>query len=123
VPEGWARAEAAGTVTFSDKLNSIKVEAATTSAAPTEATGRSNLEKIKATAQGFTAGKVSTVSRKAGKALLVTYRANAPADAVTRKVVNDDIERYQFFSGGQLVTAPPPPSPTCRRPAARSAPA
>jgi hypothetical protein len=104
VPEGWARAETGGAVVFSDKLNSIRVEAATASAAPSLATGQSDLEKIKTTAQGFTAGKVATVSRKSGQALLISYRADAPADPVTGKVVNDDIERYQFFNAGQLVT-------------------
>jgi hypothetical protein len=104
VPEGWARAETGGTVIFSDKLNSIKVETATATAAPSVATGQSDLEKIKTTVQGFAAGKVSTVSRKSGQALLVSYRADAPADPVTGKVVNDDIERYQFFNAGRLVT-------------------
>jgi hypothetical protein len=32
------------------------------------------------------------------------YRADAAADPVTGKVVNDDIERYQFWKNGTLVT-------------------
>jgi hypothetical protein len=104
VPEGWARTEGGGVTTFSSKLNSVKIEAAAAAGAPTEATGQADLDKIKTSAQGFAGGKVSTVSRKAGQAILITYRADAPADAVTGKVVNDDVERYQFFRNGQLVT-------------------
>jgi hypothetical protein len=104
VPEGWARAESGGAVVFTGKLNSIRVETATASAAPSVATGQPDLDKIKTTAQGFAAGKVSMVSRKSGQALLITYRADGAADPVTGKVVNDDIERYQFFNAGKLVT-------------------
>jgi hypothetical protein len=104
VPEGWARTENGTVISFTDKLNSIRLESGSVAAAPTESTGRGDLDKIKGSATGFTAGAVSTVTRPAGPALLVTYRADAAADPVTGKVVNDDLERYQFFHDGHLVT-------------------
>jgi hypothetical protein len=104
VPEGWGRSEQGPVVTFADKLNSIRVESSNAGAAPTEATERADLARLGSTMAGFTAGKVSTVTRKGGRALLVTYRANAAADPVTGKTVSDDVERYRFFRAGHLVT-------------------
>ncbi|MEV4137169.1 hypothetical protein AB0J72_33975 [Dactylosporangium sp. NPDC049742] len=80
VPEGWARAESGGTVTFTDKLNTITVSLGTRPAAPEAVAGQS-----------------STVQRTAGQALLTTYRADASPDPVTGKVVNDDVERYEYW--------------------------
>ena len=50
-----------------------------------------------------TAGKVSQVSRSAGPAILVTYRADSPPDPVTAKVVHQDVERYVFWRSGSEV--------------------
>ncbi|MFC4039271.1 hypothetical protein ACFO1B_12650 [Dactylosporangium siamense] len=104
VPEGWARSESGDTVTFTDKLNTITVALGARPTAPDAAAGTKDLADLSATTAGFTAGKVSTVDRKAGPALLVTYRADAPADPVTGKVVNDDVERYQFWQATSLLT-------------------
>jgi hypothetical protein len=99
VPEGWARAESGGTVTFTDKLHTITVALGTAAAAPDVAAGRAELSTLGTTAAGFTAGTVSALERPAGPVLLLTYRADAPADPVTGKVVNDDNERYEYWHG------------------------
>jgi hypothetical protein len=104
VPEGWARTEAGGAVSFTDKLNTIRIETATAASAPTESSARADLQTVQAAAKGFVAGKVSTVTRPAGTGVLVTYQADAAPDPVTGKVINDDVERYQFFHNGQLAT-------------------
>jgi hypothetical protein len=104
IPEGWSRTEASGTVTFTDKLNSVRVDTAARPTAPSEAGARAELDALRSGSGHFSGGKVSTVSRHAGRAILTTYRADAPANAVTGKVVNDDVERYQFWRNGQLVT-------------------
>ncbi len=44
--------------------------------------------------------KVTAADRKAGPVVLVTYRADAPPDPVTAKVVHDDVERYEFWRNG-----------------------
>ncbi|GIG63432.1 lipoprotein [Longispora fulva] len=103
VPEGWARTDTATEVLFADKLNSIRIEESTRAAAPDLASGRADLQAL-AGSRGFTPGDVSMVTGNAGEALLVTYRADASADPVTGKVVNDDVSRYQFFHAGHLVT-------------------
>jgi hypothetical protein len=104
VPEGWASTTDAAGVSFTDRLNTIRLESSTATSAPTTASAQADLATIKAGATGFVGGEVSTVTLPAGPALLMTYRADAPADPVTGKIINDDIERYQFFRGQTLLT-------------------
>ncbi|MBB5867514.1 hypothetical protein F4553_000893 [Allocatelliglobosispora scoriae] len=104
IPEGWTSTQRAdGAVSFTDKLNTILLESKAAAAAPDETTARAGLAAIK-TSPGYAEGAVSTVARPAGPAVLATYRIDAPADAVTGKIINDDVERYQFFHAGLLVT-------------------
>ena len=93
VPEGWARTAAGGAVTFTDKLNSIRMTSST-SAKPTV---RSVKAVVPQTAD------VSVVRRKAGPAVLAKYVAKAPADAVINRSGQNDVERYVFFHNGEDV--------------------
>lgn len=104
VPEGWARSDNPDTTLFTDKLNSIGISV---TAAPTAPTAQSELQAVDALnagASGFATGDATTVDRKAGSAVLVTYNADGLADAVTGKRRNNDIERYTFWKDGTAVT-------------------
>jgi hypothetical protein len=104
VPEGWARSESGGAVVFTDKLNSIRMETIDTATAPTVASvTQTDLPPIRAAAKNFEAGAVKMVTRRSGPAVLATYRADAPPNPVTGKVVHDDIERYEFWRAGKAV--------------------
>lgn len=104
VPEGWARIDVHGTTTFSDKLNRIAVQTVASPTAPTVASAQSQeVPAIAASNPAYQAGKATMVSRAAGPAVLVTYRADAPADPVTGKVVRDDVERYELWRNGTEV--------------------
>ncbi len=104
VPEGWARIETGGAVTFTDKLNSIRMETAATATAPTVQSAEQNeVPAIKAVTKNFQAGAVTSVTRKAGAGVLITYGADSPPDAVTGKVVQDAVERYEFWKAGTQV--------------------
>jgi len=104
IPEGWARVEAGGAVAFTDKLNSIRMETAPAATAPTIQSAEQNeVPKIQAAAANFGAGKVTTVTRKAGPAVLITYGADSVPDPVTGKVVHDAVERYEFWKAGTEV--------------------
>jgi hypothetical protein len=104
VPEGWARVENAGTVTFTDKLNSIRIEAVAAAEAPSvQSAEQRELPAVRASTRNFRAGKVSTVTRKSGSAVLITYGADSEPDAVTGKVVRDAVERYEFWKAGTEV--------------------
>lgn len=102
VPEGWARTDGPGdTVTFTDKLNTIRVELVPATAAPTvQSATAADLPAIRSGATCFEGGKVTTVSRRAGPTVLITYRADSSPDPVTGKVVHDDVERYELWKAG-----------------------
>jgi hypothetical protein len=86
VPEGWARTASGGAVTFTDKLNSVRLEALTAAAA----SKRPNAH-----------AKVSKVKRAAGTATRATYVANSAPDPVTGKRRVDAVERYVFVHNGR----------------------
>lgn len=103
VPEGWARSQTAGAVTFTDKFNSIRVQVTSASAAPSPSSAQSTeVPALAASSPCFQPGKVTEVSRKAGQAVLITFRADSPADPVTGKVVHQDVERYEFWQASRL---------------------
>lgn len=103
VPEGWSRTDGPdGRVTFTDKLNRIDIVTATATAAPTPQTVNAAVVPVlRRQVPGFTAGQVTTVSRPAGRAIMLTYQGEGPADPVTGKVVRDSFERYAFFHAGR----------------------
>lgn len=88
VPEGWGRRSVGKAVTFSDKLNSVTMEAV-----PAGTKLRSGQAQRKGRA----------VQRKAGKAELVTYIAPAKPNRVTGKSGEDAVERYVFHHSGEDV--------------------
>jgi hypothetical protein len=98
-PEGWSQSTTPGGVTFTDKFNSVRVETHSAATAPTAASFRATeLPALRAAC--VEVRSVTTVTRPAGTALLVTYRADAPPDPVTGKVVRDDVERYELWHNG-----------------------
>ncbi len=104
VPEGWSRTTAGRAVTFTDKLNTIRMESLTAGAPPSVAAARrDDLPKLARTVRGFKPETVTTVRRKAGTAVKVTYLAAGPANAVTGKAQVDAVERYAFFRNGKEV--------------------
>jgi hypothetical protein len=104
VPEGWAQRTAAGALSFTDKLNTIRIESHSASAPLTASAARSSeLAQLARSVKGFKPGTVSTVTRKAGTAVRITYLASSAADPVTGKTVTDAVERYVFFHQGRAV--------------------
>ena len=104
VPEGWARTTDGAATVFSDKFNSIRIEAVPLAAAPTVASVTdTDVAAIATTAKGFAAGKVSVVKRKAGSGILATYQVDGASNGVTDKIVKLDVERYVFWRSGTAV--------------------
>jgi hypothetical protein len=90
VPEGWSQSAApGGSVTFTDKLNSINIRTTPAARVPSA----SSVKPING-------GRVTTVQRKAGPAVRLTYLAKSAADPVTGKRRVDAVERYLFFHKG-----------------------
>jgi len=102
VPEGWARTITAGTVSFTDKLNTVDLTTVSAKAAPTVAGVRRRvLPKLARTRRGFKAGTVTRVTRHAGPAVRITFRARSRPDPVTGKRRTDAVEQYLFFHRGR----------------------
>ncbi|MEU1229525.1 hypothetical protein [Streptomyces sp. NPDC005828] len=103
VPEGWSRTQTAnGDVSFTDKLNRIELSGAHATTAPTpQSVDAAVVPSLRAHVHGFTLGHVSTVSRAAGPAVLLTYQGDGPVDPVTGKAAHDSFERYVFFKDGR----------------------
>jgi hypothetical protein len=105
VPEGWARKDAPTAVGFTDKLNAIDIVVIDASSAPTvESAKADEVPKLAAATTCFELKSVTTVTRKAGPAVLIAYRADSAADPVTGRVVRDDVERYEFWRNGKQAT-------------------
>jgi hypothetical protein len=101
VPEGWARTEKAPAVSFTDRFNAIRVELVASPQAPSVETARADeVPRMAATVPCFKGASVSTVTRKAGAGVLVTYQADGLPDPVTGKVLREDVERYEFWRNG-----------------------
>jgi hypothetical protein len=104
VPEGWAQRSAGGAVSFTDKLNTIRIESHAAPAPLTVTAARGGeLARLARSVKGFKPGKVSTVTRTSGSAVRITYLASSPADPVTGRTVTDAVERYVFFHKGRSV--------------------
>jgi hypothetical protein len=102
VPEGWAEASAGGAVSFTDKLNTIRMqELPARTALTVQAAKRTELPRLAHTLKGFRAGTVTTVARPAGHAVRITYLARAKPNAVTGRAGADAVERYVFFHNGK----------------------
>ncbi|GAA2076434.1 lipoprotein [Actinomadura alba] len=102
VPEGWARTDLATGASFTDKLNTVRVEVVPAAAAPTPATARAQeVPKIEAAGHNVALQKIETVQRHGGTAVRIRYAADSTPDPVTGKIVRDAVERYEFFSHGQ----------------------
>lgn len=98
IPEGWARSSEGPATVFTDKLNTVRIEAAPRPAPPTVDSARAQeLPALAGSVAGFAPGQVSTVTRPAGPAVLITYQAGSPPDPVTGKSRLDAVERYEFF--------------------------
>ncbi|MEP7113367.1 MAG: hypothetical protein ABI862_08890 [Ilumatobacteraceae bacterium] len=104
VPEGWARTETNGVVTFTDKYNSISVQSTTATAAPTVSSVTSTgLTDVTSDAT-FALTDVSPVTRKAGDGVLATFEIGSAPNPVTGKKALLAVERYVFFHNGTEVT-------------------
>ena len=104
VPEGWARTETNGVVTFTDKYNSISVQSTTATAAPTVSSVTSTGLTDVTSDPTFALTDVSPVTRKAGDGVLATFEIGSAPNPVTGKKALLAVERYVFFHNGTKVT-------------------
>ena len=103
VPEGWARTEQGGVVTFTDNYNSITIQSARASTSPTVESVRSTALADVSSDPTFVLGEVAPVTRRAGDGIRATYEIGSAPNPVTGKVALLAVERYEFFHDGTTV--------------------
>jgi hypothetical protein len=104
VPEGWARTDAGGAVSFTDKLNIVALQELTGRPRPTPDSVRAGeLTDLAAHGRNVTPATVEQVTLPADPAIHATYAADAEPDPVTGRTVRDDVELYVFWQDGTEV--------------------
>lgn len=101
IPEGWARTQSAAAVTFTDHYNLIRLETVSAPTAPTVDSARqTELPAIRRQNPDMSGGAVSSLTRTAGAAILITYQATSAQNPVTGRTARLAVERYEFWRGG-----------------------
>jgi hypothetical protein len=104
VPEGWARTDLPGGVSFTDKLNTVTVEELTGRPQPTQDSVRA--DELTLVAEGHAdvvVGDVAGAALPSGPALHATWSADSTPDPVTGRTVRDDVETFVFWRDGTEV--------------------
>ncbi len=104
VPEGWSRTTTGTTVTFTDKLNTVQVDARPGTPVTTTGARKNDVPALANSTRAFKLTSVTTVTLPAGSAVLITYQANSDPNAVTGKQYRLDVLRYELFRAGTRTT-------------------
>lgn len=102
-PEGWTQKASAGTVTFSDKNNVVRVVIGH-GAAPTAAAVAAQLEALRAAQPSLTFTAPKPITLPAGTALKATYTTESQPNPVTGKRVTLVVDRYVLSDGSRVAT-------------------
>lgn len=101
IPEGWARSQNGPTVMFASHFDSVALSTIAMASAPTlDWVTSHELATIRQQSANVAGGQASIITRTAGQAILLTYRADSAPDAVTGNVAHLEIERYDFWRNG-----------------------
>ena len=105
VPEGWARREFPGGVSFNDKYNELQVAVSPQASAPTLTSLKVNeVAALEKSPKAIRVTGVKALALPAGQALVVHYAANSDPNPVTNKAIRLDNARYYFWKAGKLAT-------------------
>jgi hypothetical protein len=105
VPEGWARTEAGGDVTFVNKFDGVSVGVTPATVAPTAASARATEAKqIQSQGKAVTINSVSEANLPGGKAVVIKYTSNSDPNPVTNKRLRLENVAYIFYKGGKEAT-------------------
>jgi len=102
-PEGWARTTTGNSVTFTDKLNTVRVSWGPGSAPTVAGAKQTDVPALAASERAFKLIDVSTATLPAGNAVVIHYEANSAPDPVTNKQYRLDVIDYALFKNGKVV--------------------
>ena len=105
VPEGWARRELPGGVSFNDTYNELRVAVSPQASAPTLTSLKVNeVPALEKSPKAVRVTSVKALALPAGQALVIHYGANSEPNPVTNKAIRLDNARYYFWKAGKLAT-------------------
>lgn len=104
VPEGWSRTRTGTTVTFTDKLNTVQVDARPGDPVTLAGVKRTDIPDLKRSTRAFKLVSVTDVTLPAGPAVLISYQANSEPNAVTGKQYRLEVLRYIVVHAGIRTT-------------------
>jgi hypothetical protein len=104
VPEGWARSSKGTTVTFTDKLNTVQVDAQPGAPITVAGAKKDDVRQLKRSTRAFKLVSVTPTSLPAGQAVLISYQANSDPNPVTGKQYRLDVLRYVLYRHGVRTT-------------------
>jgi hypothetical protein len=104
IPEGWSRTRTGTTVTFTDKLNTVQVDARPGDPVTVAGVKKTDVPELKRITRAFKLVSVTKVALPAGPAVLISYQANSDPNVVTGKQYRLDVLRYVVFHGGTRTT-------------------
>ena len=104
VPEGWARTDVSGGVSFTDKLNTVTVQQLTGRPQPSpDSVRRQRAGGHRRPGLQRSLGTVETRALPDGDVVHATYAADSAPDPVTGRITRDDVELYVFWRDGAEV--------------------
>jgi hypothetical protein len=103
-PEGWTSVVNGGSVTFTDKLNGTSATVTNATSAPTVATAQEQIAALRSTQPAFELRGVKPATLPGGKGVLIIFRRNSTRDAVTGKVFRDEVNRFEIYQAGRILT-------------------
>jgi len=103
VPEGWARTGSERNVGFIDKFNGLRVELRDF-AGPLDIASATSLivPEIERGGRAVAVKSVTSLQRKGGKAIVVTFESNSEPNPVTNKQIRLEDKVYLFLEKGKL---------------------
>ena len=104
VPEGWGRTTTGTSVTFTDKLNTVQVDAQPGSPVTLARARKTDVPTLANSTRAFKLTSVTQVTLPAGPAVLISYQANSDPNPVTGKQYRLDVVRYELFHAGTRTT-------------------
>ena len=104
VPEGWSRTRTGTTVTFTDKLNTVQVDARPGQPVTVAGVKKTDVADLRKSTRAFKLVSVTKVTLPAGQAALISYQANSDPNPVTGKQYRLDVLRYVVFHAGTRTT-------------------
>jgi hypothetical protein len=105
IPEGWSRTASGSNVTFSDRLDSVRIDTQPAGQAPTvESATAGQVPALRGAVPGFSLQDVTGVRRSAGDAVRIRYRADSQPSSVTNRPARLAVERYEFWHAGVEAT-------------------